>query len=118
MNQISSERLTVEIEGNFVVFLIGMRINKPWRVHQWWPVAMATPRSKEFARDRLADKLGGQAVEPGTCPSRHCLIRFRTRTSAIGQFRPFERPACSLPRITHDPVDPIYRAATALARAG
>jgi hypothetical protein len=27
-----------------VVFLIGMRINQPWRVHRWWPVAQAMPR--------------------------------------------------------------------------
>ncbi len=37
-------RMTAEIEGDFVVFLIGMRINrfsKPWK---WMPVAAAMPR--------------------------------------------------------------------------
>ena len=38
------ERLTAHIDGDFVVFLIGMRINQPWRVHKWWPVASAMPR--------------------------------------------------------------------------
>lgn len=33
--------MTVQLEGDFVVFLIGMRINKLWKVHQWWPVASA-----------------------------------------------------------------------------
>lgn len=28
----------------FVVFLIGMRINKPWKVHRWLPVARAMGR--------------------------------------------------------------------------
>ena len=38
------ERVTAELPGEFVVFLIGMRINQPWRVHQWLPVAAAMPR--------------------------------------------------------------------------
>jgi hypothetical protein len=38
------ERLTATLEGDFVVFLIGMRINQPWMVHKWLPVAAAMPR--------------------------------------------------------------------------
>jgi hypothetical protein len=38
------ERVAAELPGEFVVFLIGMRINQPWRVHQWLPVAAAMPR--------------------------------------------------------------------------
>jgi hypothetical protein len=34
-------RMTADVEGDFVVFLIGMRINKPWKLHKWIPVAMA-----------------------------------------------------------------------------
>ena len=41
---IRSERLTANLEGNFVVFLIGMRINKPLKIHKWLPVARAMPR--------------------------------------------------------------------------
>jgi len=33
-----------ELHGDFVVFLIGMRINKPWKVHKWWPVVAAMPK--------------------------------------------------------------------------
>jgi len=36
--------MTAEIEGDFVVFLIGMRINKPWKIHKWLPVFLAMPR--------------------------------------------------------------------------
>lgn len=32
------------IEGDFVVFLIGMRINKPWKIGKWWPIFMGMPR--------------------------------------------------------------------------
>ena len=32
------------IDGDFVVFIVGMRVNRWWKVHKWWPVAMAMPR--------------------------------------------------------------------------
>ena len=48
---IHKERLTATLEGDFVVFLIGMRINKPLLIHKWWPVAQAMPRMlKELGR--------------------------------------------------------------------
>ena len=37
-------RATGRIEGEFVVFLIGMRINRWWNVRQWLRVALAMPR--------------------------------------------------------------------------
>jgi hypothetical protein len=37
-------RMTAHIDGDFVVFLIGMRINKPWKVHKWLPVFLAMPK--------------------------------------------------------------------------
>ena len=48
---IRTDRLTANIEGTFVVFLIGMRINSLWKIRKWWPVALAMPRMlKELAR--------------------------------------------------------------------
>jgi hypothetical protein len=44
MAAILDRRVTAEIDGDFVVFLIGMRINRPWNVHKWLPVLMAMPR--------------------------------------------------------------------------
>ena len=41
---IQDQRLTSRMEGEFVVFLIGLRINSPVKVHKWWPVARAMPR--------------------------------------------------------------------------
>lgn len=41
---IQKERLTATLEGDFVVFLIGMRINNLLKVHKWLPVATAMPR--------------------------------------------------------------------------
>jgi Domain of unknown function (DUF4188) len=34
-------RYTARIDGDFVVFIIGMRINKLWKLHKWIPVARA-----------------------------------------------------------------------------
>jgi hypothetical protein len=48
---IRSERLTASLDGDFVVFLIGMRINQPLKPHRWLPVAAAMPRMlKELYR--------------------------------------------------------------------
>jgi hypothetical protein len=44
MPSVIRHRMAAEIEGDFVVFLIGMRINKPWKLHKWLPVFLAMPR--------------------------------------------------------------------------
>ena len=41
MSNIFNGRYTAKTEKPFVVFLIGMRINRWWRVDKWWPVASA-----------------------------------------------------------------------------
>jgi hypothetical protein len=44
MAKVIPARMTAELDGEFVVFLIGMRINKPWKIHKWLPVFFAMPR--------------------------------------------------------------------------
>lgn len=39
-----NERMTAQMDGEFAVFLIGMRINRPLAIHKWWPVANAMPK--------------------------------------------------------------------------
>ena len=41
MNKIFNGRYTAKTSEPFVVFLIGMRINKWWRIDKWLPVASA-----------------------------------------------------------------------------
>jgi hypothetical protein len=36
--------MTAQIEGDFVVFIIGMRINRFWLPHKWLPAFFAMPR--------------------------------------------------------------------------
>jgi hypothetical protein len=43
MTTVIRERMTASIEGDFCVFLIGMRINKLWKPHKWLPVLLAMP---------------------------------------------------------------------------
>ena len=33
-----------DIEGDFVVFLFGLRVTRPWKVHRWLPLVMAMPK--------------------------------------------------------------------------
>ena len=48
---IHRERLTATFGGEFVIFLIGMRVNEPWMIHKWLPVVRAMPRMlKELYR--------------------------------------------------------------------
>lgn len=49
---IRNERLTAVLDEPCVVFLIGMRINKPWLVHKWLPVMRAMPRMLQELRQR------------------------------------------------------------------
>jgi hypothetical protein len=52
-------RCSAHIEGDFVVFLIGMRINKWWKVHQWLPTLTAMrPMLKELSADPESGLLG------------------------------------------------------------
>ena len=59
MPNVIIERLTAEVDGEFVVFLIGMRINRFWKIHQWLPIAMAMPRMlRELQADASSGFLG------------------------------------------------------------
>lgn len=44
MEKVMKGRFAAEIDGDFVVFLIGMRVNRLLLPHKWLPVAMAMPK--------------------------------------------------------------------------
>jgi hypothetical protein len=53
-------RMTATLSGEFCVFLIGMRINRPLKIHKWLPVARAMPRMlRELSAHRDLGYLGG-----------------------------------------------------------
>ena len=54
--------MTGQIEGEFCVFLIGMRINRPLKIHKWFPMAMAMTRMlRELGAHKELGFLGGEA---------------------------------------------------------
>jgi Monooxygenase af470-like len=61
-----NRRVTASIEGDFVVFLIGMRVNKPWKLTKWLPVFLAMPKMlKELEANPDSGFLGAeQFVNP------------------------------------------------------
>lgn len=44
MAGVIAQRMAARIDGDFVVFLIGMRVNRPLKIWKWGPVASAMPR--------------------------------------------------------------------------
>jgi hypothetical protein len=66
MAAINAGRFAAQIEGDFVVFLIGMRVNRLLLVHKWWPVAMAMPRMlKELMQNKQLGLLHVQTFVSG-----------------------------------------------------
>jgi hypothetical protein len=47
MSQVYRGRYTAQIEGSFVIFLIGMRVNRLLAVNKWLPVTRAMPAMLE-----------------------------------------------------------------------
>ncbi|MBB3992700.1 hypothetical protein GGR95_000319 [Sulfitobacter undariae] len=51
MTKVIPKRMIAQIEGDFVVFIIGMRINRPWLPHKWLPAVLSMPRMlKELSK--------------------------------------------------------------------
>jgi len=62
MAQIQPGRMTHSHDGPLVVFLIGMRINQPWRPDLWMPAFAAMPRMlAELSADPASGLLGHRA---------------------------------------------------------
>ena len=46
-------RMKANLDGDFVIFMIGMRLNKIWAIHKWLPVFLAMPKMlKELGKSR------------------------------------------------------------------
>lgn len=61
-------RVTAAVDGDLVVFLIGMRINRPWKLGVWLPVARAMGRMIAELESRPAEETGYLGRQ-GTGPS-------------------------------------------------
>jgi len=62
MSAIVQQRVSGRLDGDFVVFAIGMRVNRWWKLHKWIPVVTAMPRMlKELYASPELGFLGGEA---------------------------------------------------------
>jgi hypothetical protein len=63
MAPVIPERMAAEIDGDFVVFVIGMRINKPWKIQKWFPVFRAMPKMlRELQANPASGFLGSMSA--------------------------------------------------------
>jgi fumigallin biosynthesis monooxygenase-like protein len=75
MARVIDKRVTAEIEGDFVVFLIGMRINRFLRPQKWLPVFVAMPRMiRELERRPESGMLGAELYMAG--PRRPMVVQY------------------------------------------
>ncbi len=62
-------RTTAVIEGDFVVFLVGLRINKVWRPDRWWSSLMAGKAMNDaLVNDPASGMLNSRLVITGRGP--------------------------------------------------
>ena len=87
-------RWTDAHDGEVVVFLIGMTVNRWWRPDKWWPVFTAMPRMlAELTKDpesgllgyRLRPRRAGASVDPVLATRMSCSP---TRTTPTREHRP------------------------------
>lgn len=90
MAKVFPGRYTVSAGHDFVVFVIGMRVNQWWKFHKWIPIAFSMPM---MLRKLRSDKsLGLLAAE-------HFVRPFPLTTTMISYWRSFE----DLERFARDP---------------
>ncbi len=75
MPEVINKRVTAEIEGDFVVFLIGMRINTFWKPWKWLPVFLAMPRMLRELEDSPESGFLGARQYMGS-PRRPMLVQY------------------------------------------
>jgi hypothetical protein len=73
--EVIDKRVTAQIEGDFVVFLIGMRINKFWKVWKWLPTFLAMPRMLRELERRPESGFLGAGAYAGS-PRRPMLVQY------------------------------------------
>lgn len=92
MTRVHRGRYTADISGEFVVLLIGMRINKPWKIHRWWPTFRSMSAMLKHLRASPEDGLLGFQL---------CLMR-SVGPTLVQYWRSYEH----LNRFARDPEAP------------
>lgn len=74
MGKIIPERMAGKIDGDFVVFRIGIRINKFWKPHKWLPAFLAGPRLTTALEEKEGSGLLGYEVSLGI--RNHAIVQY------------------------------------------
>lgn len=62
-NPVLPARMAARLDGDFVVFVIGMRVNRLWKVHKWVPVVRAMgPMLRELFTHPELGMLGARTL--------------------------------------------------------
>ena len=84
MRKVQPGRFTASLDGDFVVFIIGMRFNKLWKVHKWLPVFTAMPKMlAELGRHPEKGMLGARTMISGRTVN---LIQYWRSFDQLEQF--------------------------------
>ncbi|CAN5297794.1 DUF4188 domain-containing protein [soil metagenome] len=105
MARVQSGRYAAEIDRELVVFLIGMRVNRVWKLHRWLPAFTAMPR---MLRELFAHP------EKGLLAARFAWIGGPALVQYWRSFDDLERFA----RSADDPHLPAWRAFNRRAQRG
>ena len=88
-----ASRMTHDYQGELVVFLIGMRINKPWRPDLWLPVFRAMPAMlAELSTDQDSGLLGYRLVIGSGGPT---VIQYWSSLDKLYAYASSRDPWCS-----------------------
>jgi hypothetical protein len=82
MGRVQKGRFTADVsslEDEAVVFLTGMRINKPWKVSVWWPVFAAMPKMLNYLA-KQPDKGSWGTSRHSSCHRSSCSTGGPSRT--------------------------------------
>jgi len=82
-NPVVPGRMTAHLDGGFVVFLIGMRINRPWLVHKWWAVFRAMPK---LIRLGMTEDTGMLGYHMALRPSGPILVQYWRDADQLQKF--------------------------------
>ena len=72
MVQTINQRIAAKIEGDFVVFLIGARLNRWWKFLSFFPIARAMSRMVGETKPPVI------STEPEAKPIRHPMLDLQT----------------------------------------
>ena len=113
MAKVTPARMSAELQGDFVVFLIGMRINKPWKVHKWLPVARAMgPMLRVLSRASASAR--SELASPAARSQRGHDLGLLAFTSWVGPHGPllvqYWRSFADLERFAREPSLPHHAA--------